>query len=298
MNAEAVARHAAEVDEQGYTVVADAIEPGLVDALLQEVERLERELVPIAENSATVVKGRPRPSLPPVEVTEHDWVRIDDLLLHSALFEHVPVQPSVLPIVEEVLGPGCLISWLMTSTQTPGAVAQRVHADDEMYPLPRPHPPLLCNSLWALVDFTVANGATRVVPGSHRWREMPAPPFPDGEPIEMPKGSVLIWNGSLWHTAGANTSNERRPAITMNYCAGFLRQQVNQQLGLPRSLVQTFEPRLQELVGYGTFAGKMGRISWQSPAVYIDEEDDVLGDILALRNTGEATALRAVTASA
>jgi ectoine hydroxylase-related dioxygenase (phytanoyl-CoA dioxygenase family) len=83
----------------------------------------------------------------------------------------------------------------------------------------------------------------------------------------------------------------------MNYCAGFLRQQVNQQLGLPRALVQTFEPRLQELVGYGTFAGKMGRISWQSPSVYIDEDEEVLMEILAQRPPAKAASLRAVEAS-
>ncbi len=68
---------------------------------------------------------------------------------------------GVLPVVEGVLGRDCLLSWFMTSNQLPGAVAQRLHADDEMYPLARPHRPLLCNALIALCDFTADNGATR-----------------------------------------------------------------------------------------------------------------------------------------
>jgi ectoine hydroxylase-related dioxygenase (phytanoyl-CoA dioxygenase family) len=102
---------------------------------------------------------------------------------------------------------------------------------------------------------------------------MPEPPYPDGEPIEMPAGSALIWNGALWHTAGANRTAQERPALTINFCAGFLRQQVNQQLSIPRALVRRFHPRLQELIGYGLFAKKMGRIDWRPPGAYLDSEE-------------------------
>jgi ectoine hydroxylase-related dioxygenase (phytanoyl-CoA dioxygenase family) len=89
----------------------------------------------------------------------------------------------------------------------------------------------------------------------------------------MPAGSALIWNGALWHTAGANRSSQERPALTVNFCAGFLRQQVNQQLSIPRALLRRFPPRLQELIGYGLFAKKMGRIDWRPPGAYLDSEE-------------------------
>jgi ectoine hydroxylase-related dioxygenase (phytanoyl-CoA dioxygenase family) len=89
----------------------------------------------------------------------------------------------------------------------------------------------------------------------------------------MAAGSVLIWNGSLWHTAGANRTASERPAITINYCAGFLRQQVNQQLSIPRELVRRLGPRLRELIGYGLFARKMGRIDWRPPGDYLDSDE-------------------------
>ena len=82
----------------------------------------------------------------------------------------------------------------------------------------------------------------------------------------LPKGSVLIWDGSLWHGGGANTTVERRTGIAMNYCAGFIRQQENQQLGLAPALVRTFPKRLQELVGYGVYQGLIGHIDKKSPA--------------------------------
>jgi ectoine hydroxylase-related dioxygenase (phytanoyl-CoA dioxygenase family) len=84
-------------------------------------------------------------------------------------------------------------------------------------------------------------------------------------PAVMPAGSVLIWHGSLWHGGGANTSDETRMGVAMNYCAGYIRQQENQQLGLPRELVDQFSPRLRELVGYSVYNMLIGHINKQSP---------------------------------
>jgi ectoine hydroxylase-related dioxygenase (phytanoyl-CoA dioxygenase family) len=120
--------------------------------------------------------------------------------------------------------------------------------------------------MWALTDFTTANGATRLVPGSHR---KPNPEYGgDYETFaaEMARGSVLIWDGALWHGGGANTTDRRRVGIAMNYCAGFIRQQENQQLGISPETVRNFSPRLQELVGYGVYRGLIGHIDKDSPA--------------------------------
>jgi len=173
----------------------------------------------------------------------------------------------VLPVVEGVLDPGCLVSSLSSISIDPGETAQPIHADDTLIDLPRPHRPLVCNSMWALTDFTAENGATRIVPGSHRFDDKPVFGSEHASiAAEMPAGSILIWNGSLWHGGGANRSRKRRVGIAMNYCAGFIRQQENQQLGIPPQRVKNFEPRLQELVGYGTYKQLIGHIDKQSPA--------------------------------
>ena len=77
---------------------------------------------------------------------------------------------------------------------------------------------------------------------------------------------MLVWHGSLWHGGGANTTATRRVGIAMNYCAGYIRQQENQQLGLPLDTVRRFPPRLQQLVGYGIYRGLIGHIDKQVPA--------------------------------
>lgn len=245
------ARHVEAIARDGFTIIENAIEPDLVDALAEALARLEREL-------------DARPAMNGFE--GHRTVRIYNLLAHDPVFARIPTHANVLPVVEGVLDEGCLISSLSSIAIDPGETAQPIHADDQVIPLEKPHRPIVCNSMWALTDFTEANGATRLVPGSHR---KPNPEYGGAyETIaaEMPRGSVLVWDGALWHGGGANRTDARRTGIAMNYCAGFIRQQENQQLGLSPDLVRTFEPRLQELVGYGVYRGLIGHIDKQSPA--------------------------------
>ncbi len=244
--------HLARIAEHGYTILENAIEPSLVDALRDELTRIERELSIEPANNA--FEG------------EHTR-RAYNLLAHGPLWQRIPVHPLVLPIIEGVLDAGCLVSSLSSIAIGPGESAQPIHADDQLLPLAKPHVATVCNSMWALTDFTEKNGATRIVPDSHRADHSPAygKEF-DSIPAEMPRGSILIWHGSLWHGGGANETNETRVGIAMNYCAGWMRQQENQQLGLSLEQVRSFEPRLQELCGFGIYHGLIGHIDKQSAA--------------------------------
>ena len=268
MDAATVAEHAKRVAEDGYTIVENAIDIDVVDAIADDLARLERELgTQPAENSFEGAQT----------------LRVYNLLKYGKVWEQIPVHPNVLPIIEAVLDPGCLVSSLSSINIGPGETAQPIHADDQLIPIPKPHPPTVCNSMWAITDFTEANGATRLMPGTHLLDHSPNyGQAYDTIPAEMAKGSVLVWHGSLWHGGGANTTSERRVGIAMNYCAGYIRQQENQQLGLAPSLVKTFEPRLQQLVGYGIYTGLIGHIDKQSPAKALlgENSDQMLWDIV------------------
>src|SRR5260221_596652 len=234
-------------------------EPELVDALRRDLQRLEQFFA--VEPAANSFEG-------------HHTLRLYNLLAFDRVFELVPVHRHVLPIVEGVLDPGCLISSLSSISIQPDETAQPIHADDQLIPIPKPHPPTVCNSMWALTDFTAANGATRIVPGSHLWPNPEYGRHYESVAAEMAKGSVLIWDGALWHGGGANTSAARRTGVAVDYCAGFIRQQENQQLGIPPTTVRGFSPRLQELVGYGVYCGLIGHIDKDSPARRLTGQGD------------------------
>ena len=250
-----MAEHLRRIAEDGYTILPDAIEPDLVDEIDEALLNLERDLaIAPAEN---LFEGL-------------HTMRVYNLLIHGKTFEKIPVHPNVLPVVEGVLDPGALISSLSSIAIGPDEQAQPIHADDQLIPLTRPHLPIICNTMWAITDFTEENGATRLIPGSH-LRDHAANPLEPYETIaaEMPKGSVLVWVGSLWHGGGANRTDTRRVGIAMNYCAGYIRQQENQQLGIPPELVKQFPRRLQELIGYSVYNGLIGHIDKQHPAKYV-----------------------------
>ncbi|MEO8552033.1 MAG: phytanoyl-CoA dioxygenase family protein [Kofleriaceae bacterium] len=240
------------MQSDGFTVVERAIEPALITALRDDILRLERELSIVP--ATNIFEG----------TRTH---RIYNLLARGDVYQQVPVHPSVLPIVEAVLDRGCLVSSLSSIAIGPDEVEQPLHADDQLIPLPKPHVSIICNTMWALSDFTIANGATRVVPGSHRADRSPAP---FGEPVEvryaeMKAGSVLVFDGSIWHGGGANRTTERRLGLAMNYCAGWMRQQENQQLGIPLGVARGFSERLRKLAGFGLYKKLIGHIDRCSP---------------------------------
>jgi ectoine hydroxylase-related dioxygenase (phytanoyl-CoA dioxygenase family) len=253
-----VAHHLAEIEARGYTILEGVLLPDFADEITAELARVERETgVAPAQND---FEGR-------------DTLRVYNLLVHGETFERIPVHPDILAVVEGVLDPGCLLSSLSSIHIGPGEKAQMIHTDDQLIALPRPHPALVCNSMLALTDFTEANGATRLVPGSHRFDHYPDPAKTyESIPAEMAKGSVLVWHGNLWHGGGANRTEAPRVGIANNYCAGFIRQQENQQLGIPREVARGFEPRLRRLVGYGVYRALIGHIDKHDPVELLGED--------------------------
>lgn len=252
------AERAEAIVRDGYTVLENVIESSLIDELVETIDRLMVDLaIPYGTNAFLGENTR----------------RIFNLLARDAAFAKVPLHEAVLPIVQRVLDDQCLLSSLTAIEMHPGQRAQPLHADDGSISLPRPRPPIVCVAIWALTDFTLENGATRVVPGSHRYDRRPG----KGETADtvttvMPRGSVLLYDGAMWHGGGDNNSDSRRLGIVVNHCAGFLRQEENQLLGVPREMVARFPRRLQQMLGYGVYKGLMGHVDQQDPGVLLDPD--------------------------
>jgi ectoine hydroxylase-related dioxygenase (phytanoyl-CoA dioxygenase family) len=271
------AQLASDFARDGYVVLRDLIPAQQVSALIEALIRLEAEQGFGFAN--TSFEG-------------YRTVRINNLLAYDELFWQVPLEPTVLALSEALLDRELLLSSLCTLTTGPGQEAQPLHEDTQQIPLPRPRPTLAVNALWALSEFTEQNGATRIVPGSHRFDH--SPEYGGQHPTvaaTMSAGSVMLFDSALWHHGGANRSNARRYAISCYYCAGWLRQQENLQLGIPRETAARFPRRLQELCGYSIYKGQYGHIDNQDPIT-------LLGQQRGKRTVWEAADLRAQRMSA
>jgi ectoine hydroxylase-related dioxygenase (phytanoyl-CoA dioxygenase family) len=253
-----VASHADRIRNDGYTVLERVVAPQLVEDLKAAVERIERDHnLGLAKTSFEGFKT----------------LRINNLLTYDDVFWEVPLHEAVLPVVEAVLDKECLLSSFCSLVLGPGQEAQPIHEDTQLIPLPRPHIPITINAIWALTDFTATNGATRIVPGSHKYDR--APEY--GKDYEtqlatMPAGSVMLFDSALWHGGGANDSDARRFAFSCAYCWGWMRQQENLQLGIPHETAQRFPRRLQELCGYSVYKGQFGHIDNHDPIELLGRE--------------------------
>lgn len=262
---------AADFARDGYVVIRDLIPPRQVSALVDALMRVEADHgFGFAKTSFEGLRT----------------VRINNLLVYDDLFWQVPLQPTVLALCEALLDRELLLSSLCSLTTGPGQEAQPLHEDTQQIPLPRPRPTLAVNAIWALTDFTELNGATRIVPGSHRFDHSPAygSEYPS-VPATMSAGSVMLFDSALWHHGGTNASSARRYALSCYYCAGWLRQQENLQLGIPRETAARFPRRLQELCGYSIYKGQYGHIDNQDPIT-------LLGQSRGKRTVWEAADLR------
>ena len=158
----------------------------------------------------------------------------------------------------------------------PGGAAQMIHRDQwafDFFTFPTGYQ-VQCNTIWAATDFTEANGATRVVPGSHLADDKLRLDVSDTEPAEMARGSVLLYVGSLYHGGGANTADADRVGVNITYSVGWLRQEENQYLTVPPEVARELPERLQRLLGYARGAYALGYV------------DDLRDPIAVLRGGG------------
>ncbi|HUI48296.1 MAG TPA: phytanoyl-CoA dioxygenase family protein [Acidimicrobiia bacterium] len=240
----------------------DAVEAALRDAGCVVVERLaptgqiDRLADDLEPFLAATAAGAD-------EFTGLNTRRTGSLLARSREFWPLAAHPLVLSTLDRVLGDHAT-SYQLHLTQVieigAGEPAQLVHRDQwafDFFPFPAGFE-VECHTMWAMDDFTEENGATRVIPGSHRWEDKLRMTEGDTVPATMPKGSVLLYLGSLYHGGGANRSTAARRGVNVGYTLSWLRQEENQYLACPPEVARDLPEDLARLAGYRRGAYALG----------------------------------------
>ncbi|MBM14201.1 MAG: phytanoyl-CoA dioxygenase [Halieaceae bacterium] len=279
-NTEPVSEVVAALRTSGAAIVSSAVSQDLMEVVAAEL-RSGFDSCALTEQSA-FDGGKTnrfnqvlRASSGAAELVEHDWV---------------------IAVADEILLPHCANYTIgsMTAIEIlPGEDGQALHRDDTIYPIDLAGLELQIGVMWAISDFNEENGATRVVPGSHRYlRSWHLPNLGEWQSAEMSSGSVLFYLGSTWHGGGANLSQSSRIGLINTYCLGWLRQESNQYFENPPHVARHLSPSLRALLGYtphgsgddelGTFVGECDgwldtppRDAWRDERGQLGEESHV-----------------------
>lgn len=219
--------------------------------------------------------------------TERVYALVGKHPLFAALVEH----PRILAMCDALLEPNYLLTASQAINIHPGETPQPLHSDDGFYRIARPRKAVSLSTIFALDPFTLENGATQIVPGSHRWddpfieaffsridfrtraadarvpEDTPLPPdlAAQLQNVTMPAGSVIVFLGTLLHRGGANASAKPRLAVSNQYCEPWARQQENYTLAIPPERARDFSERVQALLGYSIHPPFMGHVDGLHP---------------------------------
>ena len=268
-----------DLDERGYCVM-----PGVLSRA--EIAVLKARLAEQAagERARGVAFHDGGPSRPNQRV----WMLVNK----GRVFRDLMLHPIIEALMGHLLGPDFLLSSFTANIAHPGGEPMVLHTDQGYVGFWTPKP-VVANIAWMLDDFSDANGGTRLVPASHLDQtasprssalapDEPAnmPTFEDTIAAEGAAGSILCFDGRVWHGTGANRTREPRHALLSYHCRPFVRQQENFTLGLDPALRAAERPALLNRLGFATWAG-LGRVEAPRPATPLFITPGAVGPLAA-----------------
>ena len=233
--------------EEGYIILHDMVTQGQLDKLREEAgEHLQH----MGRNS---FEG---------ERTQRIYGLPEKLRAADPFIEH----PLILAHLDRLLMPNYLLSQAQVINIKTESPAQPLHIDDGFYPIPAPRPALSVATVFAIDDFTEDNGATVIIPGSHKWGSGRTPQDSDQVvKAVMPAGSCILFMGNAWHGGGANYSGKDRLALTGQYCEPWLRTQENYFLSVSKDTAAGVSENIRRLLGYSIHPPFMGMTEGMHP---------------------------------
>lgn len=234
--------------DYGCAIIDRLVEPQMMDQIRAELEPFMK-VTPFGNDSILGKRTK----------------RTGALVARSPTARKLIMDPVVLAVTQQFLSHAS--SFRIHCTQVialhPGSQAQTLHQDEvawDMYPFPESYD-VQCNTLWAMTEYTEAMGATRVIPGSHRAGRSLEFTIEQSVAAEMDKGSVLLYDGKIYHGSGHNRSPRVRCALNLTYAVGWVRQEENQYLSCPLHIAQELPEDLLRLMGYDCGAFALGYVN-------------------------------------
>jgi ectoine hydroxylase-related dioxygenase (phytanoyl-CoA dioxygenase family) len=260
---------AAHLSQWGYAIVDDAVDQATMD-------RLEAESAPYISASDT---GRD-------EYDGRSTRRTGMLIARCPTSRELVMHPTVVGTLQRFLGHASAVQLHLTQIIAigPGETRQKLHRDQmafDFFPFPADYH-VQCNTMWALTDFTVENGGTHIVPGTSQLSDEESAKL-DSVQVEMKRGSLLFYDGKVFHSGGANVSGGTRLGVNITYSVGWVRQEENQFLACPPEIARDLDDELLKMMGYQQGAFALGYVGdQQDPLAYLRGESGkvkVIGEI-------------------
>lgn len=228
------------LDEHGYVLLRGIFTSEEVDEMRERALELAREdREKLGDKASVYLDGKSQ--------------RVWNLVNKGEIFEQTVQRERILKFHEYMLGPDCILSSYSANIIGPGSRASIPHIDYPMGALPTPLPEwtFCSNSVYLLNDFTIQNGATEIIPGSHRRDHGPdgGARYPDIQQAEASKGDVIIVNGRIWHGSGANQSDETRVGLLCFYCRSWMTPQQDHLVLVGSEVWDRATPVLRKLMG-------------------------------------------------
>jgi len=269
-----IAQLCADLDTFGYCIAKDVIDPQTVAAVRQ---RLSAQ----AAGERAQALDHPFPA-----EADGDHVNQWVYLLHNKgeIFRELALHPTARALATHVLGADHLLSAIDSHITYPDNKPMPLHTDQWWVPQPEmpgvPHNrqgdivrgdgpfgepvkadraiagPFVLNMMWMISDFTIENGATRLVPGSHLSGVQPSgEPRPDEVQPEGTAGSAVIWEGRMWHGSGVNTGDSPRFGLTTFFSAPVIRSLTNMTYGTRPEVFDDLDDEMKRLLGFAPWNG-------------------------------------------
>jgi ectoine hydroxylase-related dioxygenase (phytanoyl-CoA dioxygenase family) len=231
-------RHVAELHTQGYTIVESAVSDEFIDEVRGQIVALVE-----SQNAAGTTTNIGD------AFGESAW----KLLARGRIFEEAVCHPYFVTLNDVMLGKGWRVAVVGGTVKKGGAGPMRLHTDYDAGLLIREPYPIQCEaltSLWTCDDWTQAGGATRIVPNSYRLRRKPLAHEGDERaiPLEAPKGSILFWDGAMWHGNCERTDRGDRVSLHTP-CVHLARQVLESYDDLPDEIVDRNPPAFARMIG-------------------------------------------------